>query len=125
MRTDSREKVLEKLATSDKATVVIEHQPDGKTRVTFGSWDRERVILRDQVLEVRPSSTPGWPAGSHKPDEWDPPIERYEPYGRMVKPSARNQSGSPGPLACRAVRQEASHFLWQKSRVIVCHCEVI
>ena len=19
-----------------------------------------------------------WPAGSHKPDEWDPPIERYE-----------------------------------------------
>jgi len=75
--------------------------------VTFGSWDGEKVILRDQVLEVRPSSTPGWPAGSHKPDEWDPPIERYEPYGRMVKPSARNQSGSPGPLACRAVRQEA------------------
>jgi hypothetical protein len=28
-------------------------------RVTSGSWDGEKVILRDQVLEVRPSSTPG------------------------------------------------------------------
>jgi hypothetical protein len=59
MRTDSPEKVLEKLATSDKATVVIERQSVGKTRVTSGSWDGEKVILRDQVLEVRPSSTPG------------------------------------------------------------------
>ena len=27
--------------------------------VTSGSWDGEKMILRDQVLEVRPSSTPG------------------------------------------------------------------
>ena len=32
MRTDSLEKVLEKLATSDKVTIVIERQPDGKMR---------------------------------------------------------------------------------------------
>jgi hypothetical protein len=31
------EKVLEKLATSDKATIVIERQSDGKMRVTSGS----------------------------------------------------------------------------------------
>ena len=53
MRTDTHEKVLEKLATSDKVTIVIERQPDGKMRVTSGSWDGEKVILRDQVLEVR------------------------------------------------------------------------
>jgi hypothetical protein len=39
MRTDTAEKVLEKLATSDKATIVIERQPDGKMRVTSWSWD--------------------------------------------------------------------------------------
>jgi hypothetical protein len=53
MRTDIEEKVLEKLATSDKATIVIERQPDGKMRVTSGSWDGEKVFSRDQVLEVR------------------------------------------------------------------------
>ena len=30
MRTDIEEKVLEKLATSDKATIVVERQSDGK-----------------------------------------------------------------------------------------------
>jgi hypothetical protein len=49
MRTDIEEKVLEKLATGDKPTIVIERQSDGKMRVPSGSW----VILRDQVLEVR------------------------------------------------------------------------
>ena len=53
MRTDIEEKVLEKLATSDKATIVVERQSDGKMRVTSRSWDGEKVILRDQVLEVR------------------------------------------------------------------------
>jgi hypothetical protein len=53
MRTDIEEKVLKKLATSDKATIVIERQPDGKMRVTSGSWDGEKVFSRDQVLEVR------------------------------------------------------------------------
>jgi hypothetical protein len=45
MRTDIEEKVLEKLATSDKATIVVERQPDGKMRVTSGSWDGEKVIF--------------------------------------------------------------------------------
>jgi hypothetical protein len=52
MRTDIEEKVLEKLATSDRVTIVVERQSDGKMRVTSGSWDGEKVILRDQVLKV-------------------------------------------------------------------------
>jgi hypothetical protein len=34
LRTDSPEKVLVKLATSNKATIVVERHPDGKMRVT-------------------------------------------------------------------------------------------
>jgi hypothetical protein len=50
MGPDSTEKVLERLATSEKTTLVCERQPDGKIRVTSGSWDHEKVILPDQVL---------------------------------------------------------------------------
>jgi hypothetical protein len=53
MRADIEEKVLEKLATSEKIGIIIERQPDGKMRVTSASWDGEKVFLRDQVLEVR------------------------------------------------------------------------
>jgi hypothetical protein len=42
---DIEGKVLERLATSDKTTIVIEKQPDGKMRVTSGSWDNEKVFL--------------------------------------------------------------------------------
>jgi hypothetical protein len=41
------EKVLEKLATTDKTTLVCEKAPDGKIRVTSVSWDAEKVILED------------------------------------------------------------------------------
>jgi hypothetical protein len=49
---DIGEKVLERLATSDKTTIVIEKQPDGKMRLTSGSWDGEKVFLKGQVLKV-------------------------------------------------------------------------
>jgi hypothetical protein len=74
--------VLEKLATSEKATIVIERQPDGKMRVTSGSWDGEKVILKDQVLEVR--CVDGRLHIARKPrqyDEWDPYVPPYDPYG--------------------------------------------
>ena len=32
---------------------MIEKQADGKMRVMSGSWDGEKIIFRDQVLEVR------------------------------------------------------------------------
>jgi hypothetical protein len=82
MRTDIEEKVLEKLATSDKATIVIERQSDGKMRVTSGSWDGEKVILHDQVLEVR--NVDGRLHIARKPREYDerePYVPPYDPYG--------------------------------------------
>jgi hypothetical protein len=82
MRADIEEKVLEKLATSDKISIIVERQPDGKMRVTSGSWDGEKVFFRDQVLEVR--CVEGRLHVARKPrqyDEWDPYVEPYDPYG--------------------------------------------
>ncbi len=45
--------MIEHIATSDRVTLVIERQHDGKMQVTSNSWDHERVFLRNQVLEVR------------------------------------------------------------------------
>jgi hypothetical protein len=76
------EKVLEKLATSDKVSLIAERQPD----VTSGSWDREKVILRDQVLEVRNVDGSLHVARkSRRHDEWDPFFEPYDPYGPGAK----------------------------------------
>jgi hypothetical protein len=49
----SLEKVIEKLATTEKTTLAIAREEGGKIRVTSGSWDGEKVILKGQVLEVR------------------------------------------------------------------------
>jgi hypothetical protein len=32
---------------------LVERAPDGKTRVPSGSWNGEKVIRKDQVLEIR------------------------------------------------------------------------
>lgn len=52
LRVENLEKVLERLATSEKTTIVIARELDGKMRVTSGSWEGEKVFLKDQVLEV-------------------------------------------------------------------------
>jgi hypothetical protein len=51
MGPENLEKVLEKLVTTDKGTLVCEKALEGKIPVTSGSWDGEKVILKDQVLE--------------------------------------------------------------------------
>jgi hypothetical protein len=51
--TEVVEKVLEKLATSEKTTIVISRDHDGKMCVTSCSWDSERVFLRDPGRDVR------------------------------------------------------------------------
>jgi hypothetical protein len=77
MRADIEEKVLEKLATSDKATIVIERQLNGGMRVTSGSWDGEKVILRDQALEVgNVDGSLQIARKSRHHDEWDPSTTR-------------------------------------------------
>ncbi|MGC2077684.1 MAG: hypothetical protein WA728_16970, partial [Xanthobacteraceae bacterium] len=63
-----------------RRTIVIVRDHDGKMRVTSGSWDGERVILRDQVLEVRNVDGRLHVARkARKPDEWDPPVEARDP----------------------------------------------
>ena len=79
-----REKVLERLATSDETTIVIEKQRDGQMRVTSGSWDGEKIIFRDQGLEVRhavPDARLHLARKTKAPDDWGPPYESYDPYG--------------------------------------------
>jgi hypothetical protein len=50
--------------------------------VTSGSWDGEKVILKDEVLEVRNVDGRLYVARkAKKPDEWDRPIPAYDPYG--------------------------------------------
>jgi hypothetical protein len=80
---DSLEKVIEKLATTEKTTLAIAREEGGKIRVvTSGSWDGEKVILKGQVLEVRNVDGRLYVARkARKPDEWDPPIAAYDPYG--------------------------------------------
>jgi hypothetical protein len=63
---------------------VQQRQPDGKRRVTSGSWDGEKVCLKDQVLEVRhavPDARLHVARKTKAPDEWDPPLPVYDPYG--------------------------------------------
>jgi hypothetical protein len=82
---DSLEKVIEKLATTEKTTLAIAREEGGKIRVTSGSWDGEKVILKGQVLEVRNVDGRLYVARKAKrPDEWDPPIPAYDPYGPGV-----------------------------------------
>ena len=85
------EKVLEKLATSDRITMVVAREPDRKMRVTSTSWDGEKVLMRDQVLEVRYATAGGRLHIARKVkrhDDLDPPIEAYDPYGPGVTGNA-------------------------------------
>jgi len=46
-------KVIDKLAVSDRITVVFGGLPERKIRVTSSSWDDAKVILHDQIAEAR------------------------------------------------------------------------
>jgi ATPase subunit of ABC transporter with duplicated ATPase domains len=73
----------------DKLSLIIARESDGKMRVTSASWDGEKVILRDQVLEVR--NVEGRIHVARKPrhhDEWDRYVEPYDPYGPGASVSA-------------------------------------
>ena len=89
MRTEKHEKVLEKLATSDRVTIVVERPTDGKMRVTSGSWDREKVILRE-VRNVQGGCTSR--ESLCTTDKGNPQIEPYGPYGISSLMTARDRS---------------------------------
>jgi len=53
-------------------------------RVTSGACDGEKIIFKDQVLEVRHAIADARLHVARKtkaPDDWDPPIPVYDPYG--------------------------------------------
>ena len=51
---------------------MVDRLPDGKMPVTSGSWNAERVILKDQVLEIRNVDQRVHVARrAKKPDGWD------------------------------------------------------
>jgi hypothetical protein len=50
MAPENQEKVLERLATTEKTTIVIGASVGGKIRVSSRPWDAEKVFLRAQVL---------------------------------------------------------------------------
>jgi hypothetical protein len=76
------EKVLERMAIADDVILTVKREPDGKMRATARNWPDGKVIGRDEVIELR--SVDGQVRVARKAryhDEWDPPIEPYDPYG--------------------------------------------
>lgn len=65
------EKVLERMATSEDTTLVIKREPEGKMRVTSRHWEDAKVIVKNEVLEVRDVDGRLHVARKErKPDEW-------------------------------------------------------
>jgi len=63
-------------------TLIFRREPDGKMRVTSTLWEDAKVFGRDQVLEVRNVDGRLQIARKERePDERDPPVEAYDPYG--------------------------------------------
>jgi hypothetical protein len=75
--------IVDRFALTDGTKLVLEKLADGKIRVTSSSFVEEKVILADQVLEVR--SFEGKIRIGRKarlPDAGDPPrvASDYDPY---------------------------------------------
>jgi hypothetical protein len=47
------ENVLEKLGTTESTTLALSREMDGKIRVASLLWEAPKVILRNEVLEIR------------------------------------------------------------------------
>jgi len=73
MRVD---KVLKKLAKTDKVMVSLEALPEGKIRANTSASGDAKVLLRNEVLEV---SVVDGKQRFH--DDGDLPVEPYDPYG--------------------------------------------
>ncbi len=65
------------------ASFVIERLLDRKMRVASSSRNQEGVLSGEQVLEIRDVSGRLHVARrERRHDEWDPPVERYDPMRR-------------------------------------------
>ena len=50
---DIDEDVLERLGTTESTTLALTREAGGKIRVTSLLWPEPKVILKDEVLEIR------------------------------------------------------------------------
>ena len=79
---DIVENVLERLGTTESTTLALAREAGGKIRVTSLLWPEPKVILKDEVLEVRKGRRPACTSPQQRySDEGDPPVEAYDPYG--------------------------------------------
>jgi hypothetical protein len=84
---DIAETVLEKLGTTESVSLILKREDGGKIRVTSHLWESAKVILRNEVLEIR--NVDGVLHIARKlryHDEWDPKVEPYDPYGPGTDP---------------------------------------
>jgi hypothetical protein len=66
-------------------TVSLEALPDGKIRANTSAWSAPKVILRNEVPEVRVLDGQLRLARKERfHDDGDPPVEPYDPYGPGV-----------------------------------------
>jgi hypothetical protein len=91
---------LETLLVTEKTTLSFERVEGGKIRVKASSWDDAKVILPDQVLEVR--SIDGRLRFARKgrdPDQGDQPKKAFDPeefYGSDNGPAERHACRNDG-----------------------------
>ena len=70
------------MGVTENTTLTVRREEGGKIRVTSNLWDSEKVIRKDEVLEVR--NVDGRLYVARMPrfhNDWDPSIEPYDPYG--------------------------------------------
>jgi hypothetical protein len=82
------EPVLDVLALTEDTVLVVTRLPEGKFKVTSKSWDAEKVVLPDQVLELRMLA--GWvriAKKARRPDSGDlpPPVDPIGAEGEIAE----------------------------------------
>ena len=79
---EKHQRVLERMGVSESLTLAVRREEGGKIRVTSNLWDNAKAIGKDEVLEVRNVDGRLHIARKERrPDQWDSPIEPYDPYG--------------------------------------------
>lgn len=85
---------MERPPTREDTTLVIKREAGGKMRVTSRHWEDAKVLLKDEVLEIRNVDDRLHVAcKERKPGQWDRAVAPYDPYG------ARRQRAVSSALA--------------------------
>ena len=83
------------------ATIAVEAAPEGKKRVRAAAWEDARVILKDQVLELRNTDRRIRVARKDREhDDHDVPVPVYDPPMGPAKTS----TSSPQRVTCQVKR---------------------